>query len=792
MNSKNGDTQSIAEHLEGVLNLANRNCPLETVRNLLNVIAVCHDAGKFGDDYFGYMQQVLKYKGNVRKQNVDHATAGGKIVDKITGENLLAELVSLVIYSHHGFYDCIDMGSGKSLFEERRKKDIDFEDIEERFFKTIDKKQFREWLKDAQKEVKSIYMRIGSFIEREKDENYGSKEFYLGMYVRLLLSILMDSDWTDTACFFQREPLPERITQEKTQTIWEESIYHFEEYMRNFKKTKEESSLDVYRNEISDLCYEASKTAKNLYRLTVPTGAGKTFSSLRFALNHARKYHKKHIYYVAPYNSILEQNAQDIRSAVGNADFVLEHHCNVCHEDEEEERIYQKLTENWESAIVVTTAVQMLNTLFTSQKSSIRRMYNLCNSVIIFDEVQAFPVRGTELFNQAVNFLTEFCNVTVVLCSATQPSLAKLQENNLFHCTEMAGMTKKYADVFKRVEFEDKTNLIPGGMQPEDLSVFAFQAYRKYGSVLIIVNTKSCARKVYEALRQACEENCALYHLSTYMCPENRSDELEKMKKDLKNKKGTICVSTQLVEAGVNISFGCVIRSLAGLDSIIQAAGRCNRHKEMEAGKVYIIKMAQNVEQLERLEDIQRARMASEKFLYYFKENPEDFEGALDSESSVKAYYEEYYIESTKYPSRVVEGATLEELLGKNPCGCRQYGRYYHRKIKQHLRQAFKTVGEEYQVIQEDEKVTVVVPYDNTAEREIEKLEDRYATLAEKKKALRVLQRYSVGIHENLVKNLGEALYRIQEVEVYVLNIDYYDKQLGILETPKNRFLDFM
>ena len=161
-------------------------------------------------------------------------------------------------------------------------------------------------------------------------------------------------------------------------------------------------------------------------------------SSLRFALYHAKKEQKQRIIYIAPFNSILEQNAEEIRKATGMSTAVLEHHCNVICEEGEEEK-YHNLTETWDVPIIVTTAVQILNTLFSDQKGSIRRMHNLCNSIIIFDEVQAFPVKCTELFNLAVNFLTYFCKTTVVLCSATQPTLAALQENNVCECLEMAG-----------------------------------------------------------------------------------------------------------------------------------------------------------------------------------------------------------------------------------------------------------------------------------------------------------------------------------------------------------------
>ncbi len=788
-------TQSVSEHLLGTMELARKNCPLKSLENPAICAALLHDAGKLSEGFFKYLDVILQKGEEAGKGMVDHTTAGGRMLEKLIGRNRTSEFIGTAVYSHHGLQDSIDMESGVTLFEKRWEKEIEWDTIQQRYFEIIDKKILLKYLVAAHADLQNIFRQINDFVINTRERDCGNREFYLGMFERLTLSILIDSDWTDTACFCQREPHPERISEERTQRIWWESIAHFEKFMKCLADSGEKSPLNVYRNEISDLCFRAAAEEKKLYRLTVPTGAGKTFSSLRFALYHAEKYHKRHIVYVAPYNSILEQNAEDIRQAVGNEDFVLEHHCNIFYEDENKELIYKKLTESWDSPIIVTTAVQMLNTLFSGQKSSIRRMYNLCNSVIIFDEVQAFPVRGTELFNLAVNFLTAFCNTTVVLCSATQPSLASLKENNLADCVEMAGPVGRYANAFKRVEIEDKTDLVPGGMQTAEISEFAQEAFREYGSVLIIVNTRKCARTIYEELKSFCSEQYELYHLSTSMCPKNRKDELAAIKQDLKDKKPVICVSTQLIEAGVNLSFGCVIRSLAGLDSIIQAAGRCNRHKERKTGKVYIVRMAQDVERLDRLYDIRRAQKAAEKFLYYFKMNPKNFGDSLDSEDSVTAYYEEYFHDSgtepTKYPSRSCE-TTLEELLGRNRMRRSQYERKHGgRKGVPFMCQAFATAGKEYKVIEEDAEETVVIPYDEVAQKSIAVLENRFALLSEQKKAVRTLQQYSVGISEYLFKKLGRAVHKIEDTAINILSIDYYDKKEGVLEEPRSRFLNF-
>ena len=618
------------------------------------------------------------------------------------------------------------------------------------------------------------------------------------MYLRVLLSLLIDADWTDTACFFQDIPLSKRISAERTQEIWKECTGNFEQYLEKEIKNNPDNGnlLNSFRQEISDSCRSAAEREQKLYRLTVPTGAGKTLSSLRFALYHARKTKKQHIIYIAPFNSILEQNAEEIRKAIGNSSVVLEHHCNVICEDGEEEK-YRSLTETWDVPIIVTTAVQILNTLFSDQKSCIRRMHTLCNSIIIFDEVQVFPVKCTELFNLAVNFLSQFCETTVVLCSATQPTLASLKENNVCQCTEMTGEIGKYAKAFKRAEIIDATDpeLYPGGMDITDLKKFAIEKTVEYGSSLVIVNTTACAFELFQKLKEDCSEEYVLFHLSNNMCPQHKLDVLREIKKTLKERsRKVICVSTQLVEAGVNFSFGCVIRSKAGLDNVIQAAGRCNRHKELgRMGAVYIVQMSKEAENLEHLQEIRKAQTALQKVLDEFKREPELFNHTLDSEYAIEQYYLNYHIQmkrnETKFPVEV-DGVTLTlvDLLGENETGRKQYCRAHGKKIKTKLPQAFQTAGQKFEAISDDYKVNVVVLYNDEAKQLLDELSQAHLDAGIKKKILRKLQRYTVGISERRKTKLGNAIYESSNKEVLILSDGYYDKEVGVVDEPKMEF----
>lgn len=782
-------------HFNDVAKFSLDICPLPELNGIVELIGCLHDAGKLGTKNQEDFRAILEYGDKAHSNNLDHSTAGGRIAMEYGGG--IGQLVSLIVYFHHGMQNCIE-GNGTTLHERRELKDIEYDLIKERFFQIYDEDLIKRKFELANIEFKDIRRRIEAFCSQDK--KYGSRDFYLGMYLRLLLSILIDSDWTSTSCFFDDSPLPVRFSLEETQKIWKQSIDYFESYLNTEIKNKFKvgNLLNKYRQEISDLCKEKATEKTNLYRLTVPTGAGKTLSSLRFALHHALEYNKEHIIYIAPFNSILEQNAEEVRKAIGDSKIVLEHHCNVIHEDEEKETEYNKLVETWDSPIIVTTAVQILNTLFSDSKNCIRRMHTLCNSIIIFDEVQAFPLECVELFNLAVNFLSNFCNTTVVLCSATQPTIAQTNENCISECKEMIDEFEKYANIFKRTRIEDITEQYPGGMNIDTLKDFTLSKAKDCKSVLVILNTTTCAKKLFQALENDCSDRgYHLFHLSNNMCAKNKMDKLKEIKEALKNNEKVICVSTQLVEAGIDFSFECVIRSMAGLDSIIQAAGRCNRYKEFgKLGIVYIIKMSEKVENLNNLSQIRRCQDAMQKLLDDFNYNPEDFDNTLDSKKAILTYYENYFGDyriknQTKFLVNV-EGRTenLVDLLGKCNSLRAQYKKS-HKKDKVHFAQAFKTAGEKFEVISDDYKVNVIVPYDDVAKSIIEKLEGNDLKLQELKKALRLLQVYTVAISENKKNELSNAIRRIHDGEFFVISEEYYSSELGVLDTPSMKFLMF-
>ena len=791
-----GRIQTMKAHADNVSFLSEKLCSLPELKDLLKLIGILHDAGKLGQENQEDFENILKQGDKVHRHGLDHSTAGGRMCQELIKEWPVSEFVSTVIYFHHGVGDCINLENGQSLQQYRNEKEIEYNWIKKKFFRIYNKEMVEYCCRKAEQSYRKLYGKVNVFCKESKalGRECGNGNFFMGMYFRVALSLLIDGDWTDTACFFQNIPLLKRISKEETQEIWQACISNFEQYMKKEVQNNPQNGnvLNAFRQEISDLCRNAAETDRNLYRLTVPTGAGKTLSSLRFALYHAVKTEKQHIIYIAPFNSILEQNAEEIRKAIGNASAILEHHCNVICEEGEEEK-YRNLTETWDSPVIVTTAVQILNTLFSCQKSCIRRMHTLCNSIIIFDEVQAIPIRCTELFNLAINFLAKFCNTTIVLCSATQPSLARIKENNICECVEMSGSFEKYAEAFKRTNIVDATDLYPGGMEIEDLSSFILEKLKLYQSMLAIVNTTTCTLKIFQRLKERCPQEYVLFHLSNNMCPQHKIDTLAKIREALKDQsKKVICVSTQVVEAGVNFSFGCVIRSKAGLDNVVQAAGRCNRHKEQgKMGVVYIVQMSEKAEKLNHLQEIRNAQAALQKALEAFRTEPYKFKNRLDSEEAIRFYYSSYYDQirtnETKFPIDKC-ATTIVDLLGKNETGRLQYRRAKGHDLKTKLPQAFLTAGQAFEVISNDYKTGIVVPYHDEVKELLDKLSQNNLELDEQKRILRKLQRYMVGISEQRKEQFGNAIYKSYNRELFVLCDGYYDKDVGIIDEPKMDF----
>ena len=384
--------------------------------------------------------------------------------------------------------------------------------------------------------------------------------FGVQFYTRMLFSCLVDADFLDTERFMQGETA--RGGGEPMAALLEKLHTHVQN-----KFAGRDGALNRRRSEILQKCLDGAALDPGLFTLTVPTGGGKTVSSLAFALSHAARHNLKRVIYVIPYTSIIEQNAQVFRDILGEEN-VVEHHANVDFdgEDCDERLLRQKLaTENWDAPVIVTTAVQFFESLFSAKVSRCRKLHNIAESVVIFDEAQMIPANYLRPCAAAIAELAKRYRVSAVLCTATQPAL-----DDLLHefapglpirelCPDAGGMV----EAFRRVRFEWH-----GELRDEALA----EALTRRDQALCVVNTRARAQALWALLPQE-----GRFHLSTRMTAEHRSAVLAEIRRRLDNHEVCRVVSTSLIEAGVDVDFPEVWRELAGLDSILQAAGRCNR-----------------------------------------------------------------------------------------------------------------------------------------------------------------------------------------------------------------------
>lgn len=388
-------------------------------------------------------------------------------------------------------------------------------------------------------------------------------------FTRMLYSCLVDADFLDTEAFMEGQ------SRAASETFVEQLWDKLQNYLSGWFPPKGE--LNRHRCEILQACIRAGDAQQmGLFSLTVPTGGGKTVASLAFALAHAKRHGLRRVIYVIPYTSIIEQTAEVFRAILG-AENVLEHHSNALYDLESEADPLTirlaKATENWDMPVVVTTAVQFFESLYACRSSQCRKLHNIAGSVVIFDEAQMLPVPYLRPCIWAISQLIKDYGVSAVLCTATQPALKPAFEEFLPEVSMReicpAGVCQQ--EVFRRVSFQQA-----GTLTWEALA----SRLNAYDQVLCIVNTRNAAREVYRRL-----DGSGSFHLSTLMYPSHRKSQLAEIRRRLKEGLPCRVVSTSLIEAGVDVDFPTVFREMAGLDSILQAAGRCNREGKRSAGE---------------------------------------------------------------------------------------------------------------------------------------------------------------------------------------------------------------
>ncbi len=773
-----GKLQEWEQHCKNVSHLCFSAAQGMKLGVLAKLIGLLHDFGKGTQDWQNY----LFGTGNRRPT---HAALGGLYAWKRWGEfekdvrkRRTAQMISLCIAGHHtGLQDCLD-GSGESPFLEdlQQSSKVYLQEATDNFYEQV----------ASSEELDELFCTASRELDKFGVED---KSFPWGMLVRLLLSILVDADRWDSACF-ENDIDPFELFQ-KDQPDWTELLVRLERYLEQFPRG---GPLAKIRGEVSERCKAAGSFEPGIYTLSVPTGGGKTYASLRFALTQAQENKLQRIFYIIPMNTILDQNAKDIRDALGGYPSILEHHSNVVLLDETDEANYRRLTERWDSDIILTSLVQFLEVLFQNRNSKTRRIHHIANSVLIFDEIQALPKKCRELFRRAIRFLVKDCHCTVLLCTATQPDLALDAE-------ELVSDVDALYQRLKRVEY------LPQLRQRtyQDASGDITAMVKENRSVLTIVNTKAAAWNIYKGISQQLEssgykpveirqgisdedlgarakacikDEVLCVHLSTLMCPMHRKEILRWVKAWLKEGKLVCCVSTALIEAGINVSFPIVVRSLAGIPSMIQAAGRCNRNFEWELGQVYLWDLAE--ENLISLPDIQKGKELSRSLLCNGA-LADDLEGP----EIVESYFqkEAYYTKEVDHYPYPEWKTNLVTMLSSNR-DCANKGKTPPKELSKRLRQSFRTAGRAFQVIDQRTK-SVLVPYGRGTEL-IQKLADSH-TMQEEIACLKEAQQYSVNLFDQVFDRLARegALLSLGETGVVALRAEYYDAAAGVSTTPR-------
>ncbi len=766
--------QTLKEHSENVSKYAEAFASKFGMGAAGRLLGAIHDCGKAPEDWQTYL-------GSGADEKLWHSIYAAKLIagiDKNTSHEKIASLVfSAVVFGHHGGLPDLLSPDGETCLIEKLEREK-LPAMDGFFAECFDIDSICGMFKSASDEFKKIWSTIlntanhySARDERMKNAVYLSA----GLLARLLCSVLIDADRLDAAAW---ECQTDVEKDRSGANVWWRLADRLDKYVAGLDLT---SRIGRLRKKISYDCLAASNREGGIYQLFVPTGGGKTLSSLRFAVNHAGRLGKERIFYIIPYTTIIEQTAAELRKALGEDGLgrILEHHSAIADESEE----HEKYAERWNAEILLTTQVQFFDALFSGKTGSARRMHQLCNSVIVFDEVQAMPLKCMNLFCCAVEFLRNICNCTIVLCTATQPPFARLAHP--IRLAENPQLTENHLDTFRALR---RTRLIDARNEakysPSSLANFVVGKCSDVGSTLVILNTKKTVQELYEDLEK--QKVSGLFHLSTAMCAAHRSKVIEKIKSSLASKEPVVCVSTNLIEAGVDISFECVVRALAGLDSIAQAAGRCNRHREADCRDVFIVDCEEG--ELRHLESVRKGQIATRRVLDEFRADPSRFDSDLLSPTAIELYYSYYFNETASemdyiLPDKVTGGAessTMIDLLGANAKALRwATDRGNKKALEQQLWQSFRTAGENFHVISSP-ATGVIVPYGD-GKQIIERLQ-REKGISEKKKLLREAQRFTVNLFEYQLKKLvdGGAVMRIPEIGAYALDEGWYSDKIGV------------
>lgn len=667
-----------------------------------------HDLGKYSQAFQRKIHAAAVYGMEAHieaKARVDHSTAGA--IYSVERFNLLGRILAYLLAGHHaGLTDWQADNTG---------------------LKALSQRLLNSSLLSDARQGKIPDEILGCSIPSQKPKPGSDPAFW----IRMLFSCLVDADFLDTEAFFEYDKSELRGKYPPIIEI----LRLFTGYMQKKNKNALDTPVNRVRSKVLERCVVMATNPSGIYTLTVPTGGGKTLSSMAFALNHAVTHNKKRIIYVIPYTSIIEQSADQFRQILGDA--VVEHHSNFDIEDDSLETIKSRLaSENWDAPIIVTTSVQFFESLFASRTSRCRKLHNIIDSVVILDEAQLLPPDFLKPSLHALKELVRFYGITLLLCTATQPALGKRHgfDEGLEDINEIMADPISLHESLRRVSIHVPDNL----NEPCTWEAFARELIR-HKSVLCIVNRRDDARVLWTHMPDR------TVHLSALMCGAHRSKVIGEIKEHLAENIPVRVISTQLVEAGVDIDFPVVYRALAGLDSIAQAAGRCNREGLQSRGDVYVFVPPKQSPPgiLRQTADIGRNLLISKN------------EDPISPAQFEEFFRELYWLRGDQLDSKGI----LRDLAHDAA-----------------FRFSFRTAAQKFQLIDETAQATVVVRY-----HEGEKYIDLLERIGPERWLMRKLQRYVINLPRYLhTKLLASGAIKQCYPGIFLQNHpSLYDEKLG-------------
>ncbi len=694
-----GTEQSVKDHCENVSELACMFAQPFGLPELARMSGRMHDIGKYSARFQEHIRGLAG--------KVDHASAGAQEIEKIKNGGILKLMAESVVAGHHS--GLLNVGSRKFALASDGT-------LAGRLVKKLDDySAYRDEL--GAPSIKKESFNI---------PNYKYQRLSVSFMTRMLFSCLVDADYLDTEDFMDPG---RRKTEYESIEVLNIRLNHWLDIHGWRKNTL---GINGARSSILNACIDAGKWDRGLFTLTVPTGGGKTIASLAFALNHACKNNMDRVIYVIPYCSIIDQTLSVFQKILGQKN-VLGHYSEAVYKDEDGNEDYGKYlaTENWDSPVVVTTAVQFFESLYSCKTSRCRKLHNIANAVVIFDEAQTFPVPYIDACVAAISELVINCQSTCVLCTATQPALqdrfAEYAPSLLSKeiCPDIAS----YSRIFRRV------NYVNIGLKRDD-ELEALLSNEK--QALCIVSTVKHAYDLYQSLKSP-----GIYCLTTNMLPIDRARVLCEVKDRLQKKEKCVLVATSLIEAGVDIDFPTVYRAYAGIDSMIQAGGRCNREGKRDPEK---------------------------SFVYLFQEEPKYKvpETMLRPEQIARGFLDE------DITSQGVEYNYLRELYQSSNCDKKGIIDLLNKDQIE-----FQNASENFKLI-ENNDWTVYIPIDDTSSDLLGKLQDHPELLT--KQDYRCLGKYALHLFDTRIAGIrGEVVVLDGENKIAeLIDLDLYSHDCGL------------